>query len=334
MRLRSLGALGALVVLADIAPDSVRFGCPRQLGAKVLHRGHGRRAARRLRRRHRRHSGHDARTRGRRSTRPRPRSQEYAQYLGRQHNESLADAGVSTADKNNDYSVALNGYSAVMTEAQADAIRLQKGVVRVMEDELQQPTTDSSGTFLGLTQAGGAYASGVNGSGVTVGVIDTGIWPEHPSFNGAGFSGAGRQRGFRDPVRVRQHRHRSGPPQRGRRAVHLQQQADRCPADAQHVPRPDRRRGLRVRLGPRRQRPRDAHRVHRRRQCERRCTDVRDPAREHHRHRPARTRDRLQGPRHAGRLRVRPDGGDRPGRRRRRRRDQLLDRRRRQRDRL
>ena len=114
-------------------------------------------------------------------------AQKYTQHLTGQHNESLADAGVSPAEKLNDYSVALNGYSAVMTKAQADAIRLQKGVVRVMEDELQQPATDSSGTFLGLTQAGGAYASGINGTGVTVGVIDTGIWPEHPSFAPAGF---------------------------------------------------------------------------------------------------------------------------------------------------
>ena len=114
-------------------------------------------------------------------------ARKYTQLLHSQHNESLADAGVAPAEKVNDYSVALNGYSAIMTEQQAASIRSQKNVLRVMEDELQQPTTDSSGAFLGLTQAGGAYASGINGSGVTVGVIDTGIWPEHPSFSGAGF---------------------------------------------------------------------------------------------------------------------------------------------------
>ena len=114
-------------------------------------------------------------------------SRKYTQHLGRQHNASLASAGVSAADKLNDYSVALNGYSALMTEKQAAAIRSQKGVLRVIEDELQQVTTDSSGAFLGLTQAGGAYASGVDGRGVTVGIIDTGIWPEHPSFADTGF---------------------------------------------------------------------------------------------------------------------------------------------------
>jgi subtilisin family serine protease len=36
--------------------------------------------------------------------------------------------------------------------------------------------------FLDLTGRGEAYDSGIDGDGVLVGVIDTGIWPEHPSF--------------------------------------------------------------------------------------------------------------------------------------------------------
>ncbi len=52
----------------------------------------------------------------------------------------------------------------------------------VVPDELRQLTTDSSGEFLGLTGPGDAYASGLTGENVVVGVIDTGIWPEHPSF--------------------------------------------------------------------------------------------------------------------------------------------------------
>ena len=36
--------------------------------------------------------------------------------------------------------------------------------------------------FLHLTGDGEAYDSGIDGTGVLVGIIDTGIWPEHPSF--------------------------------------------------------------------------------------------------------------------------------------------------------
>ena len=111
---------------------------------------------------------------------------KYQAHLESQHDASLD--GVGAGDKKvNDYSIALNGYSAILTEAQATAVEQQKGVVMVLEDELRQPTTDSSPAYLGLTVAGGAYATGYDGRGVVVGVIDTGIWPEHPSFSGAGF---------------------------------------------------------------------------------------------------------------------------------------------------
>jgi hypothetical protein len=61
-------------------------------------------------------------------------------------------------------------------------------VVNVSKDVLQQPSTSTSPTFLGLDQPGTglwAKAGGVDkaGENVIVGVVDTGIWPEHPSFS-------------------------------------------------------------------------------------------------------------------------------------------------------
>jgi subtilisin family serine protease len=112
--------------------------------------------------------------------------QRYRGHLQAQHNQTLTAVGGNADQKLNDYSIALNGYSALLTEAQAAALENVKGVAAVQEDQLKQATTDSSPAFLGLTAAGGAYAQGIDGSGVVVGVIDTGIWPEHPSFSGAG----------------------------------------------------------------------------------------------------------------------------------------------------
>lgn len=80
------------------------------------------------------------------------------------------------------FTYALNGFATVLTDAEVDALRTQKGVQAVMEDELLQPQTDASGDFLELTIRKGAYDSGLTGEGVTVGIIDTGIWPEHASF--------------------------------------------------------------------------------------------------------------------------------------------------------
>jgi subtilisin family serine protease len=111
-----------------------------------------------------------------------PAVQEYDAFLEEQHEESLEDAGADVDAKIHDYTVALNGYSAILTADQVETIKLQKNVKFVMEDHRRYAHTDSSPEFLGLTDRGGAYDTGITGEGVVVGVIDTGIWPEHPSF--------------------------------------------------------------------------------------------------------------------------------------------------------
>ncbi len=110
------------------------------------------------------------------------RVKRYERFLKASHNKSLREAGASVGQKVNDYTVALNGYSALLTEDQVKAIESQKGVVLVLKDEMRYAQTDSSPAFLGLTAPSGAWQTGYDGKGVVVGVIDTGIWPEHPSF--------------------------------------------------------------------------------------------------------------------------------------------------------
>ncbi len=111
---------------------------------------------------------------------------KYQKHLETTHNASLVKAGANVDAKVHDYTVALNGYSAILTAAEAKGIAAQSEVVLVLPDEMRYPTTDSSPTFLGLTDPAGPYAKGFDGEGVIVGVIDTGIWPEHPSFTDDG----------------------------------------------------------------------------------------------------------------------------------------------------
>jgi subtilisin family serine protease len=98
------------------------------------------------------------------------------------HDEALEAVGADAGDKVQDFTNALNGFSAIISHDEALALAASKRVKLVVPDELRQLQTDSSGKFLGLTGRGGAWASGVTGEGVVVGVIDSGIWPEHPSF--------------------------------------------------------------------------------------------------------------------------------------------------------
>ena len=106
-----------------------------------------------------------------------------AQGMTSSHESVVAGAGLGADAIETSLTHALNGFVVDLTDSQLDRVKSQDGVLMVLEDFLRQPQTDSSPQFLGLTRSdGGAWASGVVGEGVIVGVIDSGIWPEHPSF--------------------------------------------------------------------------------------------------------------------------------------------------------
>ncbi|MFN2203690.1 MAG: S8 family serine peptidase [Caldilineaceae bacterium] len=98
------------------------------------------------------------------------------------HAKTLATVGVDSDNITNNYTYAFNGFSATLTKEEAKALEGEADVQLVLKDQMRYPTTDSSPTFLGLTDAAGPYLRGTTGENVVVGIIDTGIWPEHPSF--------------------------------------------------------------------------------------------------------------------------------------------------------
>lgn len=110
----------------------------------------------------------------------------YRRYLRNKHDKLLSQAG--NARKVYDLSLTFNGFVAEMSSA--DAVRLSRapGVVNVSKDEIRKLDTVSTPEFLGLTKRSGLWnqlgGPGKNGAGkdVVVGVLDTGIWPENPSF--------------------------------------------------------------------------------------------------------------------------------------------------------
>jgi subtilisin family serine protease len=106
-------------------------------------------------------------------------------HLVAEHDAALARVG---ATKIYDYSVTNNGVAAYLTAAQATAMSKLPGVLRLEKDALRQPDTTVSPHYLGLDAEGGLWSQlgggAKAGAGVVVGVVDTGIWPENPSFAG------------------------------------------------------------------------------------------------------------------------------------------------------
>ncbi|MDI1465078.1 S8 family serine peptidase [Catellatospora sp. KI3] len=87
------------------------------------------------------------------------------------------------------------GLSLTLPADQVRKLAALPDVVAVQRDELREPLTDSSGSFIGadaLAPAGPTGAADLSraGQGVIVGVLDTGAWPEHPSFADQGVLGA------------------------------------------------------------------------------------------------------------------------------------------------
>lgn len=82
------------------------------------------------------------------------------------------------------YEKIFKGASMVVPSGSIPQVADANGVQAVYLDELLQPDTEASPGFIGATtiwaQMGG---QGNGGEGVTVGILDTGIWPEHPSFS-------------------------------------------------------------------------------------------------------------------------------------------------------
>ena len=110
----------------------------------------------------------------------------YSAHLVQRQADVLA--GVATADRIvYNYTLVFNGFAARLTGAEAAALRAQPGVVNVFRDTIRQLDTLTTPQFLGLQNADGTpaglWAEGIFGENVVVGVLDSGIWPENPSFS-------------------------------------------------------------------------------------------------------------------------------------------------------
>lgn len=106
------------------------------------------------------------------------------------------------------YGVALNGFVAELTPAEAQRVAHLPGVVKVTPDHVLKPLTDRGPTWIRANTIWNGKATGVNskGEGVVVGILDTGINPANPSFADIGGDGydhsnpKGRRFGVCDPA--------------------------------------------------------------------------------------------------------------------------------------
>jgi hypothetical protein len=110
----------------------------------------------------------------------------YRGYLTARHDAAIR--GVGNVGKIYDYSTAFNGFAARMSATAAAQMAHIPGVLSVTEDEIRHSDTVSTPAFLGLDAPGGIWsqmggpAKAGGGQSLVIGDIDSGLWPENPSF--------------------------------------------------------------------------------------------------------------------------------------------------------
>ena len=110
---------------------------------------------------------------------------KYTELLTERQDTLVAEVGV---DPLYNYSVAYNGFSANLSSEEAARLAGSSNVASIVPSEILHTQAESSTDFLKISTPGGLWdaigGSGEAGKGVVVGVLDTGIAPENPSFAG------------------------------------------------------------------------------------------------------------------------------------------------------
>ena len=118
-------------------------------------------------------------------TRSTAESSAYALHVENREGEIVAgiQAAVPTAAIGQRLRVVYGGVAARIPANRADDLLQVDGVVAVQTDDLRQLQTDSSTEFVGAppvwASLGGQETAG---AGIVFGSLDSGTWPEHPSF--------------------------------------------------------------------------------------------------------------------------------------------------------
>jgi uncharacterized repeat protein (TIGR01451 family) len=119
-------------------------------------------------------------------------SRAYQSYLAAQQDSFLRQAAALLAHELRviyRYDTVYNGVAIVATPQEAQRLLEIEDVKSIQRSRLRQKLTDTTPGFLGAPAIWNGSAAGLpaaKGEGVIVGVIDTGIWPEHPSFSDDG----------------------------------------------------------------------------------------------------------------------------------------------------
>jgi len=119
------------------------------------------------------------------------RSGKYLEFLDQRFESFRGEAALKLGRQlqtSHRYRIAMNGFAVSLNTHEADMLRTVRGVKAIRSDEIQRLETDSGPTWLGADSIwdGSAGVSESGGEGIVVGIIDSGVNWDHPSFDDPG----------------------------------------------------------------------------------------------------------------------------------------------------
>ncbi|KAE8722167.1 Subtilase family protein isoform 1 [Hibiscus syriacus] len=84
------------------------------------------------------------------------------------------------------YETSFSGFAAKLSGKQFESLKMMEGFVSAVPNKMLSPHTTRTPQFLELEGKKGLWSSSDIRSDVIIGVVDTGIWPEHVSFHDHG----------------------------------------------------------------------------------------------------------------------------------------------------
>ncbi|CAI5514341.1 unnamed protein product [Closterium sp. Naga37s-1] len=114
------------------------------------------------------------------------RVKDHVNRVKAQHARVARGAGVPDSDVLYSYAYSTNGLAARLSKQQKRALEADPEVAYVQESKVRKLDVLDSPNFLNLPntlwKANTAASLNAAGAGTVIGIVDTGIWPEHPSF--------------------------------------------------------------------------------------------------------------------------------------------------------
>ncbi|XP_054781277.1 subtilisin-like protease SBT1.1 [Prosopis cineraria] len=106
--------------------------------------------------------------------------------ISQEASSSLSEQDRQSSSNNPDllyvYETTMFGFSAHLSQTHLKSLNQIEGFLRAIPDELVHLHTTYTPHFLGLSSGTGLWSKSNLGSDVIIGVLDSGIWPEHVSF--------------------------------------------------------------------------------------------------------------------------------------------------------